>query len=76
MSTANTPTLELRNLEVSYTVRGIDRQVLRDVSLSIAPGEAYGLVGDVYHLGAFIKPIIIASPITTPHTTKKRSVST
>jgi len=46
MSTANTPTLELRNLEVSYTVRGIDRQVLRDVSLSIAPGEAYGLVGE------------------------------
>ncbi len=46
MSTANIPTLELRNLEVSYTVRGIDRQVLRDVSLSIAPGEAYGLVGE------------------------------
>ena len=46
MSTLNTPTLELRNLEVSYTVRGIDRQVLRDVSFSIAPGEAYGLVGE------------------------------
>ncbi|MFM8775766.1 MAG: ATP-binding cassette domain-containing protein, partial [Actinomycetota bacterium] len=41
-----TPTLELRNLEVAYTVRGIDRQVLRDVSFSIAPGEAYGLVGE------------------------------
>ncbi|MFM8836874.1 MAG: ABC transporter ATP-binding protein, partial [Actinomycetota bacterium] len=40
------PTLELRNLEVAYTVRGIDRQVLRDVSFSIAPGEAYGLVGE------------------------------
>ena len=38
MSTANTPTLELRNLEVAYTVRGIDREVLRDISLSIAPG--------------------------------------
>ncbi len=46
MSTTNIPTLELRNLEVSYTVRGIDRQVLRDISFSIAPGEAYGLVGE------------------------------
>lgn len=40
------PTLELRDLEVAYTVRGIDREVLRSVSLSIAPGEAYGLVGE------------------------------
>ena len=46
MSTTNTATLELRNLEVAYTVRGIDREVLRDISLSIAPGEAYGLVGE------------------------------
>ena len=43
---STTPTLELRNLEVAYTVRGIDRQVLRDVSFSIANGEAYGLVGE------------------------------
>jgi ABC-type glutathione transport system ATPase component len=29
-----------------YTVRGIDRAVLRGVSFSVAPGEAYGLVGE------------------------------
>ena len=43
---SDTPTLEFRDLEVSYTVRGIDREVLRNVSFSIAPGEAYGLVGE------------------------------
>lgn len=46
MSASTTPTLELVNLDVVYTVRGIDRQVLRDVSFAIAPGEAYGLVGE------------------------------
>jgi len=43
---STTPTLEFRDLEVAYTVRGIDREVLRKVSFSIAPGEAYGLVGE------------------------------
>ena len=38
--------LAVEDLEVVYTVRGIDRVVLRGVSFSIAPGEAYGLVGE------------------------------
>ncbi len=41
-----TAALAVENLEVVYTVRGIDRAVLRGVSFSIAPGEAYGLVGE------------------------------
>jgi peptide/nickel transport system ATP-binding protein len=41
-----TAALEVDNLEVVYRVRGIDRVVLRGVSFSIAPGEAYGLVGE------------------------------
>ena len=40
------PTLEFDNLQVAYTVRGIDRPVLREVSFAVAPGEAYGLVGE------------------------------
>ena len=40
------PALELENLRVVYKVRGVDRVVLRDVSLAVAPGEAYGLVGE------------------------------
>jgi peptide/nickel transport system ATP-binding protein len=40
------PVLELRNLAVAYDVRGQPQTVLRDVSLSIAPGETYGLVGE------------------------------
>ena len=43
---AATAALALEDLEVVYTVRGIDRAVLRGVSFSIAPGEAYGLVGE------------------------------
>ena len=43
---ATTAALSVEDLEVVYTVRGIDRAVLRGVSFSIAPGEAYGLVGE------------------------------
>jgi peptide/nickel transport system ATP-binding protein len=38
--------LEVNDLQVVYTVRGVDRAVLRGVSFNIAPGEAYGLVGE------------------------------
>ena len=40
------PALELDALDVVYRVRGRDRQVLRGVTLNIARGEAYGLVGE------------------------------
>jgi peptide/nickel transport system ATP-binding protein len=43
---ATAPALELRDLEVSYTVRGRDRPVLRGVSFAIGRGESYGLVGE------------------------------
>jgi peptide/nickel transport system ATP-binding protein len=45
-STVGLAALEVEDLEVVYTVRGIDREVLRGVSFSVAPGEAYGLVGE------------------------------
>lgn len=38
--------LEVVDLEVVYTVRGVDREVLRGVSFNVAPGEAFGLVGE------------------------------
>jgi peptide/nickel transport system ATP-binding protein len=38
--------LQVDDLEVVYTVRGIDRAVIRGVSFAVAPGEAYGLVGE------------------------------
>jgi peptide/nickel transport system ATP-binding protein len=38
--------LELDDLEVEYRVRGNWRRVLRGVSLEIAEGESYGLVGE------------------------------
>jgi peptide/nickel transport system ATP-binding protein len=40
------PALELDDLSVAYTVRGIDRPVLRGVTFTIAAGESYGLVGE------------------------------
>ena len=50
MSSTRLPTttaaLSVEDLEVVYTVRGVDRAVLRGVSFEIAPGEAYGLVGE------------------------------
>ncbi len=38
--------LELRELDVAYRVRGIDRRVLRGLSLAVGRGESYGLVGE------------------------------
>ena len=43
---ASAPTLELTDLKVVYRVRGIDRQVLRGISLTIGRGQTYGLVGE------------------------------
>jgi peptide/nickel transport system ATP-binding protein len=43
---ASAPALELVDLDVAYRVKGRDRQVLRGVSLTIEPGQAYGLVGE------------------------------
>jgi peptide/nickel transport system ATP-binding protein len=40
------PTLRIEHLDVAYRVRGRDRQVLSDLSLSIGRGETYGLVGE------------------------------
>ncbi len=44
--TGPTAALSVEGLEVVYTVRGIDRAVLRGVTFEVAPGEAYGLVGE------------------------------
>ncbi len=40
------PALELRDLDVAYRVRGRERQVIRGLSLFVAPGHSYGLVGE------------------------------
>jgi peptide/nickel transport system ATP-binding protein len=42
----NEPAIQLEDLEVVYRVRGVDRNVLRGVSLTICEGESYGLVGE------------------------------
>jgi len=46
--TAPSPTaaLSIRDLHMSYIVRGVPREVLRGVSFDVNPGEAYGLVGE------------------------------
>jgi peptide/nickel transport system ATP-binding protein len=46
MSPMSQPAIELEDLEVVYRVRGVDRSVLRGVTLAIDEGEAYGLVGE------------------------------
>jgi peptide/nickel transport system ATP-binding protein len=38
--------LDVRELDVAYRVRGINRQVLRSLSFTVAAGESYGLVGE------------------------------
>ena len=40
------PAIELEDLEVVYRVRGVDRPVLRGVTLVVGQGESYGLVGE------------------------------
>ncbi len=46
MTDTSANALELHNLSVAYRVGGRNRAVLRDLSLTIHPGEAYGLVGE------------------------------
>ncbi len=46
MNAAATPALELRQVDVVYRIRGREREVVRDLSLRIDPGESYGLVGE------------------------------
>jgi peptide/nickel transport system ATP-binding protein len=43
---ATTRALDVSDLELVYTVRGVDRPVLRGVSFAIEPGRSYGLVGE------------------------------
>src|SRR5437667_7713333 len=43
---ASAPLLEIAGLSVLLEVNGAKRPVLRDVSLTVRPGEAVGLVGE------------------------------
>jgi peptide/nickel transport system ATP-binding protein len=43
---ASVPALEVSDLELVYRVRGIDRPVLRGISLTVGRGLSYGLVGE------------------------------
>lgn len=45
-ATAGAPLLEIAGLSVMLEVSGAKRPVLRDVSLTVRPGEAVGLVGE------------------------------
>jgi len=46
LAPTRTAALKVDDLRVAYLVRGIAREVLRGVSFEVAPGEAYGLVGE------------------------------
>ena len=45
-ATARAHALEVRDLDVAYRVRGVDRQVLRSLSFTVEAGRSYGLVGE------------------------------
>lgn len=45
-ASADEPALELVDVDVAYRVRGVERQVLRGVSLTVERGGSYGLVGE------------------------------
>ncbi|MGA1438526.1 MAG: ABC transporter ATP-binding protein [Ilumatobacteraceae bacterium] len=45
-ASGSSPALEVDDLHLAYKVRGVPRAVLRGVSFSVQPGEAYGLVGE------------------------------
>jgi peptide/nickel transport system ATP-binding protein len=40
------PILEVKNLSVSFMTRDFELRVIEDLSLTIAPGESYGIVGE------------------------------